>query len=73
MIERRKPGEIRDAIVAYLGRCRSDASVTDIRDAISKRLGDVAPSSVRSYLRLNTPARFSRTGRGRYRLRGGKA
>ncbi|HEX5314891.1 MAG TPA: site-specific DNA-methyltransferase, partial [Gammaproteobacteria bacterium] len=32
-------------------------------------LGDVAPSSVRSYLRLNTPEIFKRNGRGLYTLR----
>jgi site-specific DNA-methyltransferase (adenine-specific) len=32
-------------------------------------IGDVPASSVRSYLNLNTPETFERTGRGKYRLR----
>ena len=36
--------------------------------AVRSRVGDVSPSSVRSYLNLNTPRTFERTDRGRYRL-----
>ena len=36
--------------------------------AVKSRLGDVPPSSIRSYLNLNTPKTFQRTDRGRYRL-----
>lgn len=67
--ERRRPGQVRDAIVSHL-RSRDDASVSEIRAAVSDQLGGEVPaSSVRSYLNLNTPATFERTGRGRYRLR----
>lgn len=38
--------------------------------AVRSRVGAVSPSSVRSYLNLNTPAVFERTTRGRYRLAG---
>lgn len=67
---RRKPGEVRDAILGYL-RTQKDASrVADIHSAVEKRLGgEVARSSVRSYLGLNEGAAFERVGRGRYRLR----
>jgi len=69
MITRRKPGKVRDSIIEYLSGALEDASVTEIHDAVISVLGkDVPTSSVRSYLRLNTPATFHRTGRGRYRL-----
>lgn len=64
------PGSIRDAIMGYLASSRGDASVAEIRDAVSRTLGPVPPSSVRSYLNNNTPITFERTGRARYRLRG---
>ena len=68
--ERRKPGEVRDAIVSFLSKpARREASVDEIHRAVITRLGgDVARSSVRSYLNLNTPGTFTRTGRGSYRL-----
>jgi site-specific DNA-methyltransferase (adenine-specific) len=70
MADRRKPGEVRDAIVAFLSKpARREASVDEIHRAVAARLsGDVARSSVRSYLNLNTPGTFVRTGRGSYRL-----
>ncbi|HEY5411766.1 MAG TPA: DNA methyltransferase, partial [Caulobacteraceae bacterium] len=45
-----------------------EASVNEITDAVSRQLGSVSPSSVRSYLNLNVGEVFERTGRGRYRL-----
>lgn len=75
MALRRRPGQVRDAILAYLGERVGDASVAEIREAVASRLGDqIAPSSVRSCLRLNAQATsggrrlFEQTGRGRYRL-----
>jgi site-specific DNA-methyltransferase (adenine-specific) len=65
----RAPGTIRDAIVQYLSARDDGASLHEIREAISEQLGEVAPSSVRSYLNLNVPTRFERVGRGRYRLK----
>lgn len=68
MAVRRQPGQVRDAILEYL-RGGSEATVAEIRSAVSERVGeDVAASSVRSYLNLNTPNVFTRTGRGRYKL-----
>ena len=62
------PGVIRDSIVEFLGVVgRGDASAQEIMAAVQTRLGAVAPSSVRSYLNLNTPTTFERTARGRYR------
>ena len=66
----RAPGTIRDAILAYLSEMAGrEASVGDIKAAISTKLGTVPASSVRSYLNLNVPDLFERTGRGRYRLK----
>ncbi|MDN5923417.1 MAG: site-specific DNA-methyltransferase [Xanthomonadales bacterium] len=62
------PGLVRDAIVEYLATTQADASTGEIVNGVSNRLGEVSPSSVRSYLRLNTPETFQRTARGRYRL-----
>ncbi len=64
------PGKIRDAIVAHL-ETRPEASLDEIRDAVRAQVNPaVAESSVRSYLRINTPSLFVRTGRGRYALQG---
>ena len=66
---RRHPGQVRDAIVRYLESLGSDATVQEITAATTRELGaSVAPSSVRSYLRLNAQSLFERTGRGRYQL-----
>jgi hypothetical protein len=65
----RAPGTIRDAIVGYLSAADKEASISEIRTAIAKQLGNVSPSSVRSYLNLNVPRIFERTGRGTYRLK----
>lgn len=62
------PGSIRDAITRYLEELGGDASIADITSAVSARLGVTPLSSIRSYLNLNVPGVFSRTGRGRYRL-----
>jgi hypothetical protein len=69
MPDRSRPGQVRDAIAAYLEEKQADASVPEIHAAVAARLGrEVPASSVRSYLRLNTGELFERTGRGRYRL-----
>jgi site-specific DNA-methyltransferase (adenine-specific) len=62
------PGRIRDSIIGYLGAIGCDASLEEIHDAVRADLGLVAPSSVRSYLNLNTPEKFVRTGKGRYSI-----
>lgn len=63
------PGVIRDSIVDYLSKIGSEASTDEIIAAVKHRIGDVPSSSVRSYLSLNTPKTFERSGRGRYRLK----
>ena len=67
---RRRPGEVRDAIIELLQDRQGGASVQEITDAVALRLGDVPHSSVRSYLRLNTPALFVRMDRAQYVLSG---
>ncbi len=62
------PGRIRDSIIGYLGTIGADASLDEIHNAVRADLGLVAPSSVRSYLNLNTPQKFIRTGKGRYSI-----
>jgi site-specific DNA-methyltransferase (adenine-specific) len=64
-----RPGDIRDSIISCLSTFRGDASVGEIEEAVSIRLGAVSASSIRSYLNLNVPEVFERTARGRYRLR----
>lgn len=70
MGRRRPPGEVRDAIMAFLKSHGGNANIREIRVAVTERIGEVPASSIRSYLRLNTPAVFKRTGHGRYRLVG---
>jgi hypothetical protein len=65
----RAPGSIRDAIVRYLSEADREATLDEIRGAVASQLGEVSPSSVGSYLNLNVPDVFERTGRGRYRLK----
>jgi hypothetical protein len=69
-VGRRRPGEVRDAIVAFLKHQKKDASTSAIHIAVENSLdGKVPGSSIRSYLQLNSGNLFQRTGRGRYRLR----
>ena len=70
MSDRKAPGEVRDAIVTYLVRAGTEAKVSDICEGVALELGEnIPPSSVRSYLRLNTPEKFERISRGRYRIK----
>jgi hypothetical protein len=51
----RAPGEVRDALVAvFKAHKGEELTVGEIRALVEKRLGPVAPSSIRSYLRLGT-------------------
>lgn len=67
---RRQPGEVRDAIIEVLDGRRQGASVEQITDEVCSLVGTVPASSVRSYLRLNTPTLFARMDRGQYVLAG---
>jgi DNA modification methylase len=69
---RKRPGEVRDAILAVLAAKASGASVTDIERGVEGLIGSPAASSIRSYLRLNSKTLFRRRGRGIYALRGAR-
>lgn len=67
---KRRPGQVRDAIVRVMEARGGSLAAKDIEEGVSQLLDSVSPSSVRSYLRLNTPDLFVREARGVYRLRG---
>src|ERR1043166_874514 len=67
---RRRPGQVRDAIVEVLERTPDGASLGEIQTGVSSIIGPTSPSSIRSYLNLNAESLFHRTMRGRYTLRG---
>ena len=67
--DRRRPGEIRDAIVSVLSNKSRGATVAEIQGEVEALIGSAAPSSVRSYLRLNSDSLFHRPGRGVYTIR----
>ncbi|ALA56452.1 DNA methyltransferase [Nitrospira moscoviensis] len=69
MLTRRKPGEVRDAILTVLAAHPQGASVQSIEQHVTQLIGESATSSVRSYLRLNTPSVFVRTARAHYALK----
>lgn len=62
------PGVIRDAIIRFLSTTIDGASIEEISRSVSRELGDVPSSSIRSYLSINTPSVFLRIGKGRYKL-----
>jgi DNA modification methylase len=61
------PGRVRDAILQVLRLTSEALSVKQIEDRVSKVIGPTPTSSVRSYLRLNSPNLFIREDRGVYR------
>ena len=67
---RKRPGEVRDAIVRVLEARPRGASVSEITQQVTSMIGAVPASSVRSYLQLNTPALFARMDRAQYVLKG---
>lgn len=69
-MSRRRPGEVRDAIVQVLEDVPTGASVRQISEEVTRLIGQVSASSVRSYLRLNTPELFARMDRAQYALAG---
>lgn len=66
---KRKPGAVRDAIIEALTYRTRGATVAEITKEVSERIGPTPASSVRSYLRLNTPRLFTKIDRGHYRVR----
>ncbi len=69
MHTKRRPGEVRDAIISVLAARPEGASTSEIEKDVKATIGHSAPSSIRSYLRLNTPDLFKRNARGHYTLR----
>jgi site-specific DNA-methyltransferase (adenine-specific) len=66
---KRKPGAVRDAITETLAYRTRGATVAEIAEDVSQRIGPTPASSIRSYLRLNTPKLFTKIDRGRYAVR----
>ncbi len=67
-IQRYAPGKVRDAILGVLSHTSEDMSAGQIARRVSRLIGPTPESSIRSYLRLNTPRLFVRVSRGVYRL-----
>jgi site-specific DNA-methyltransferase (adenine-specific) len=60
---------VRDAIIDAFSEKKRELTVAEIREYVSTALDEyVAPSSIRSYLRINTPGRFQRVARGKYKM-----
>lgn len=70
---RKSPGHVRDAVVHVLTHTAEPLSVREIEGRVEQIAGPVSASSIRSYLRLNTPEIFVREERGVYRLRGNES
>jgi len=66
---KRRPGAVRDAIMDVLAYRSRGATVAEITRGVSQRIGPTPASSIRSYLRLNTPKLFVKVDRGHYRVR----
>ncbi|MCH7853184.1 MAG: site-specific DNA-methyltransferase [Proteobacteria bacterium] len=70
-IQKNPPGRVRDAILQVLAQSTTPMSMPTIKDAVEQIIGVTPQSSIRSYLRLNTPKLFVREARGIYKVRGG--
>lgn len=65
-IQKKAPGLVRDAIVSILSESEKPMSVAEIERNVEILLGPTPSSSIRSYLRLNTPGLFIKNERGVY-------
>ncbi|OPY07311.1 MAG: Modification methylase DpnIIB [Syntrophaceae bacterium PtaB.Bin095] len=63
------PGRVRDGILQVMSLTSKALSVKEIEERINQVIGPTPKSSVRSYLRLNTPDMFVREERGFYTVR----
>jgi len=68
VVVKHRPGSVRDAIVQVLSESPDGASIKEIENQVAQRIGSVPSSSIRSYLRLNTPELFVRMERAQYAL-----
>ncbi|MBI2954050.1 MAG: site-specific DNA-methyltransferase [Chloroflexi bacterium] len=62
------PGRVRDAILQVMTLTSEPLSIKQIEERVCRVIGPTPTSSVRSYLRLNTPDLFVREERGVYRV-----
>ena len=62
------PGRVRDGILQVMSFTSKALSAKEIGERVSEVVGPTKESSVRSYLRLNTPRLFIREERGVYKL-----
>lgn len=69
---RNAPGRVRDAILQVLSLTSRALSAKEIEERVNQIIGPTPSSSVRSYLRLNTPEMFVRETHGYYRVRRGE-
>lgn len=60
-------GTVRNTIAAFMKEHPEGATVQEVYRAVTERLGQVAPSSIRSSLQVTS--RYERIAKGRYRLR----
>lgn len=67
--QKKPPGQVRDAIMRVLSLSSNALPVKEIEERVRQLIGPTPTSSVRSYLRLNTPQFFVREERGVYRVR----
>jgi site-specific DNA-methyltransferase (adenine-specific) len=67
--KRNPPGSVRNAIVSVLSSRGRQMPVKEIEEGVRQLIGPAPGSSVRSYLRLNTPGFFVSEERGCYGLR----
>lgn len=68
---RARPGRVRDGILQVMSLTSKALTVKEIEDRVRRVVGPTPASSVRSYLRLNTPELFLREERGVYTVRSG--
>ena len=67
--KKQKPGTVRDAIIDALAYRLRGATIAEIAQGVNERIGPTPASSIRSYLRLNTPKLFTKIDRGHYVVR----
>lgn len=66
--QKNPPGRVRDAILQVLSQSALPMSIPALTAAVAQLIGETPQSSIRSYLRLNTPDLFVREKRGVYRV-----
>lgn len=65
---RNSPGQVRDAILEVMSLASMPLTIKEIGERVNRIADETPSSSIRSYLRLNTPEIFVREKRGVYRL-----